>query len=174
MWGNTIRQHRRERVPAPASSPLVRRWRASEDRSPQKWECDRRQATGAVKWERVAAEGAPRDKRYINRPTQRHAAHRRPHRRRIVPDRWPARVRVAGNSGRSTTARSTWAPRSPAFEWGQPAAHHLNGLVIIRLTRAIHSSSLKPTPARRWKTDARKCHRGARRPSRTPRPVPCL
>ena len=68
VWGNTIFVSTAvSSVPNASFKPgLYGDGDASEDRSPQKWELlavDKR--TGAVKWERVAVEGTPRDKRHI-------------------------------------------------------------------------------------------------------------
>jgi outer membrane protein assembly factor BamB len=134
---------------------------ASEDRSPQKWELlaiDKK--TGAVRWTRVAVEGAPRDKRHMKST---YASATPATDGRIVVASFGSMglhaFDVAGNVlwkidyGKINLG----AYDLPAFEWG-PASSPIiwNGLVIVQVDTQADSFLLAlkaETGETVWKTD---------------------
>jgi outer membrane protein assembly factor BamB len=163
VWGNTIFVSTAvSSVPNASFKPgLYGDGDASEDRSPQKWELlaiDKK--TGAVRWERVAAEGTPRDKRHIKST---YASATPATDGRIVVASFGSMglhaFDVAGNFlwkveyGKVNMG----AYDLPAFEWG-PASSPIiwNGLVIIQVDTQADSFILAlkaDTGETVWKTD---------------------
>ena len=164
VWGNTIFVSTAVSSGAPDASfkpGLYGDGDASEDRSPQKWELlaiDKK--TGAVKWERVAAEGTPRDKRHIKST---YASATPATDGRIVVASFGSMglhaFDVAGNVlwkidyGKINLG----AYDLPGFEWG-PASSPIiwNGLVIVQVDTQADSFLLAvkaETGETVWKTD---------------------
>jgi len=163
VWGNTIFVSTAVSSVANATFKpgLYGDGDASDDRSPQKWELlaiDKK--TGAVKWERVAVEGTPRDKRHIKSTYA--SATPATDGRIVVASFGSMGVHafdVAGNFlwkvdyGKANMG----AYDLPGFEWG-PASSPIiwNGLVIIQVDTQTDSFVLAvkaETGETIWKTD---------------------
>jgi len=164
VWGNTIFVSTAVSSGTPNASfkpGLYGDGDASEDRSPQKWELlaiDKK--TGAVRWTRVAVEGAPRDKRHMKST---YASATPATDGRIVVASFGSMglhaFDVAGNVlwkidyGKINLG----AYDLPAFEWG-PASSPIiwNGLVIVQVDTQADSFLLAlkaETGETVWKTD---------------------
>jgi outer membrane protein assembly factor BamB len=164
VWGNTVFVSTAVSTGMPNASfkpGLYGDGDASDDRSPQKWELlavDKK--TGAVRWTRVAVEGAPRDKRHMKST---YASATPATDGRIVV----ASFGSMGLHAFDTAGNVLWkvdygkinlgAYDLPAYEWG-PASSPIiwNGLVIVQVDTQADSFLLAlkaDTGETVWKTD---------------------